>query len=130
MACVITPGETQGGKMHATLLVKNVRPMGGETTNLLVDGDGIVDIAPALDSPMPDTAVVDGGGRLLVPGFVDGHAHIDKSLWGLPWHPHQAGPRLIDKIENERRLRREMGLSPAAQAARIVRQGISKGTTH
>ena len=65
--------------------------------------------------------MVEGAGRLLLPGFVDGHMHLDKTLWGLPWHRHQAGPHLTDKIENERRLRREQGLSPEAQSARLAR---------
>lgn len=116
--------------MPQTLLVKNVRPMGGPVTDLLVEEGVIAQVRPGIDPPTPDTATVDGMNRLLLPGFVDGHAHIDKTLWGLPWRPHQAGPRLIDKIENERRLRRELALSPADQSARIVRQGIGKGTTH
>lgn len=45
----------------------------------------------------PTPEALDGGGRLLLPGLVDGHAHIDKTLWGQPWHPHQAGPAAIDR---------------------------------
>ena len=41
-------------------------------------------------------------GRLLLPGLVEAHTHLDKTLWGMGWHKHQAGPRLIDKIDNER----------------------------
>jgi cytosine/adenosine deaminase-related metal-dependent hydrolase len=56
--------------------------------------------------------------------------HLDKTHWGLPWRPHQAGPRIIDRIENERRLRAELGLSPVVQSARLARQAIANGTTH
>lgn len=124
-------GNVQG------LLLRNVRPMGGAAVDVLMRDGLIAQLEPRITLPPPDPSsqeesaeVIEGGGRLLVPGFVDGHAHIDKTLWGLPWHQHQAGPRLIDKIEYERRLRREMNISPAMQSARIARQGISKGTTH
>jgi cytosine/adenosine deaminase-related metal-dependent hydrolase len=56
--------------------------------------------------------------------------HLDKTFWGLPWRPHQAGPLTIDKIEYERRLRRELDISPEDQAIKLMRQAIGKGTTH
>lgn len=112
------------------LLLTNVRPQGGAPVDVLIAEGRIVRIAPQIAPDAPGRRVIDGGGRLLLPGLVDGHAHIDKSLWGLPWHPHQSGPRLIDKIEGERALRSRLQLDPAAQSAAIVRQGISRGTTH
>lgn len=74
--------------------------------------------------------VIDARGCLVIPGLVDAHAHIDKTLWGTPWHPHQAGPTLIDKIENERRVLRDLGLSAEVQSARLVRHMVARGTTH
>jgi cytosine/creatinine deaminase len=67
---------------------------------------------------------------LMLPGLVDAHAHLDKTLWGTPWHPHQAGPLLWDKINNERQVLAQLGLSPAVQSARIVRHMLARGTTH
>ncbi|MGH7067911.1 MAG: amidohydrolase [Acetobacteraceae bacterium] len=48
----------------------------------------------------------------------------------MGWHPHSAGPFLTDKIENERRLRRERGIDPDRQSARLVAQALMMGTTH
>ena len=56
--------------------------------------------------------------------------HLDKTFWGLPWRPHQAGPSVLDRIENKRRMRRELGLAPDVQAERLARQAISRGTVH
>ena len=56
--------------------------------------------------------------------------HLDKTLWGLPWRPHRAGPSVLDRIENERRMRRELDLAPEVQAERLVRQAVSRGTVH
>ncbi|WP_252720267.1 hypothetical protein, partial [Acinetobacter baumannii] len=68
--------------------------------------------------------VLDGAGALLLPGLVEAHTHLDKTLWGMGWHKHSAGPRLIDKIENERRIRREIGIDPDRQSARQVAQSL------
>lgn len=116
--------------MASRLLIRNIRPMAGDSADILVNGAAIDSVAPAVADPDSDGTVVDGGGAILLPGFVDAHTHIDKTFWGLPWQRHSAGPRLIDKIENERRLRREMKLSPFEQASNQLRQAIRMGTTH
>jgi len=78
----------------------------------------------------PDVERLDATGCLVLPGLVDGHAHLDKTLWGQPWHPHQAGPTLIDRIDNERRVMNALRLSPAQQSARLLRHMVARGTTH
>ena len=49
-------------------------------------------------SPRRSAEQVDGNGQLLLPTLVESHVHIDKTLWGLPWRPHSAGPSLKDLI--------------------------------
>ncbi len=39
--------------------------------------------------------MIDCGGRILIPGLVEAHTHLDKSLLGLPWYRNEVGPRLI-----------------------------------
>ena len=64
----------------------------------------------------------------MLPGLVDGHAHVDKTLWGLPWRPHSAGARLAALIENERIGRRE--LPPVSErAAALFETYSAHGTT-
>ena len=116
--------------MNREMLVKNVRPLGDENVDVLVVDGRIQKISKRLSASSSDTAVVQGENAILIPGFVDAHSHLDKTLWGLPWHRNQAGPRLIDKIENERRFRREMNLSAEKQATNQIRQAIRMGTTH
>ena len=55
-------------------------------------------------------------GRLLLPGLIDAHCHVDKTLFGGRWVPHSAGPALADRIAEERRRRAELGL-PDVEAA-------------
>ena len=118
--------------MPGSLLLKNVRPDGRASTDVLIRDGRIVDTGPhvaAAAPTLPPLPVVDGRNALAIPGLVEAHTHLDKTLWGMPWHRNQAGPRLIDRIENERRLRSVLGIDPARQSARQIIQSISMGTT-
>lgn len=115
--------------MSGDLLVKNVRPMAGAAVDVLVAGGIIQRLAGGIDAP-GGASVIDGQGGILLPAFVDAHMHLDKTFWGLPWRPHEAGPSTLDRIENERRLRRELDLKIDVQVERLARQAISRGTVH
>jgi cytosine/adenosine deaminase-related metal-dependent hydrolase len=104
--------------------------MAGEPADVLVAGGAIRRIEPGIRVDDPELMVEEGDDAVLLPSFVDGHTHMDKTLWGLPWHRHSAGPRLIDKIENERVLRRSLKLSPEVQAGNQIRQAVRMGTTY
>jgi cytosine deaminase len=112
----------------AAILLRNVRPLGGPATDVLVQDGRIRALGAGLEAP--DARPHDGGGALLLPGLIEGHTHLDKTLLGLPWRPHGAGPSVLDKIENERRLRRELRLDAAAQAANQLERLVTAGTTH
>ena len=113
--------------MTGNLLIRNVRPWGAPATDLLIQGGHIARIGP--DLPAGSTPVEDGGGCVALPGLVEAHTHLDKSLWGMGWRPHQAGPRLIDKIETERRLKREWNIDPKRQSARLAVLALGHGST-
>jgi cytosine/creatinine deaminase len=114
--------------MVGDLLIRNARPMGRAATDVLVRDGRIVPFG-ALEAA-PDGEVIEAGGELLLPGLVEAHTHLDKTLLGMGWHPNSAGPLLIDKIENERRLRRELGIDPERQSARQAVQSLRMGSTH
>ncbi|SFB85544.1 Amidohydrolase family protein [Polaromonas sp. OV174] len=111
------------------LVIRGVRPWGGESADIAVRDGRIAAIGADLPA-LPGEEIIDGRGCLVIPGLVDAHAHIDKTLWGTPWHPHQAGPSLMDKITNERQVLAGLGLSPEVQSARLLRRLIACGTTH
>lgn len=106
--------------------LSDVRLPSGEQADILIE-DGIVTaVGPGLAADRAD--VVHGARRLVLPGFVDGHMHLDKTLTGLPWMPHRAGPERASRIETERRMRAE--LPPVApRAARLVADCVGHGTT-
>ncbi len=73
--------------------------------------------------------MIDCGGHILIPGLVEAHTHLDKSLLGLPWYRNEVGPRLVDMINNEREVKVSLGLDPQIQSERQAILSISHGTT-
>ena len=115
--------------MATTLLLRNVRPYAGAASDILIADGRIARIAPGLDAPT-GAAVEDGKGEIALPGLVEAHTHLDKTMWGMPWYRNEVGPRLIDRIDNERTNRHRLGIEPARQSARQVIQSSAMGTTH
>ena len=115
--------------MAGALLLRNVRPFADAATDLLMENGRIVRIAPGIDPP-PGAAVEEGEGEIALPGFVEAHTHLDKTMWGMPWYRNAVGPRIVDRIANERSNRRQLGIEPARQSARQCIQSSLMGTTH
>jgi cytosine/creatinine deaminase len=111
--------------MVADLLVRDVRPLGGDPTDILILEGRIVG-----GSPPPGVPVLDAGGRIALPGLVEAHTHLDKSLLGLPWYRNEVGPRLIDRIENERHVRQTLPIDPRRQSELHARLSVSHGSTY
>jgi len=60
----------------SSVLITNVRPYGdGDLVDVAVVNGEIADIGPGLTAP-EGAATVDGGGGVLLPGFVDLHTHL------------------------------------------------------
>jgi len=117
--------------MSADLLIKNVRPMGGEPVDVLVRDGFIQQMTPGIMPAGATLTVLDGRNRLMLPGLVNAHAHVDKNLLGLPWRKNQVlGSRIRDFVDHERHVRRELNLSARTQASRQVRAAVATGTTH
>lgn len=107
------------------LLIRNVRPKGGAATDLLIrDGRFAAGPAPA------GTPELDGAGRLALPGLIEAHTHLDKTVMGMPGYRNENGPTLIDKIDNERSARRTLPIPPHRQSMRHALLTVSHGTTH
>ena len=65
-----------------TLVLKNVRECsasnGAETTDFLIEDGQISRKEPEITAPQ-DATIIDRKRLLALPGFVNAHAHIDKS---------------------------------------------------
>jgi len=110
------------------LLIRNIRPMGGAVVDILVRNGRFAAIGPNLAAP-PGTTVEDGAGALALPGLIEGHTHLDKTVWGLPFYRNNVGPTLSDKIDNERIWRASSGHDAGAQSLLMAKLLLANGTT-
>jgi cytosine/adenosine deaminase-related metal-dependent hydrolase len=110
------------------LWVRHVRPLGGAPADILIS-DGRITSIGEVPPEADNVPVLDGAGRLALPGLVEAHTHLDKSLLGLPWYHNAVGPRLIDKIDNERAVRKSLPIDPQRQSEAHARLALSHGST-
>ena len=110
------------------LLLRNIRPMGGAPADILIRGGRIAETGPALSAP--GVAVEDGQGAIAIPGLVEAHTHLDKTVMGMGWYENAVGADLRAMIDNERAARTTLGLDPHRQSMRHALALIGAGTTH
>ena len=110
-------------------LIQNVTDRGGNKLDLLLEGGLVAASGPAGSIAKPQGAEgIDADGYLLLPPLVDAHAHLDKTVLGMDWCVNELGPRLIDRIDNERVSRKKIGLNTRVQAGRLMELAMAQGT--
>ena len=111
------------------LLITDVRPDAGRAADILIRDGRIAAVGPALPRE-PGIPVHDGNGAVAIAPFVEPHVHLDKILWGLPWHSIEVPPSLRAMIDNEVDIRSRLPWSVAERAGNLMRQCVAMGTTH
>ena len=102
----------------------------GRRAHIGIANGHIAEVRPA-DFPVEESAAaMDVGGALVLPGFVDGHMHLDKTLMGLPWRPHGGIGTRMSRIENDKKVWPTLPLDPAARAGNLADLCLRQGTTH
>ena len=113
----------------SALLLQGARLWGFDTqADVLVRAGAIERIESGIDPG--DAEVLDVAGRLVLPGLVDAHCHLDKTLYGGPWVPHSAGDALEDRISNDRRRRGELGIPSVDRIVALLERMVVSGTSH
>jgi cytosine deaminase len=110
-----------------TLLTDALLPGGRRVDVRLADGT-IAAISDAGGTPASVGERIDLAGALLLPGLIDGHIHLDKTLVGLHFQPHRPGASVTDRIRIEKELRRSLTVPVEVRATRLVEQVVSYGT--
>src|SRR6516162_2079723 len=117
--------------MALDALLTRCRLADGRLVEIGVAGGRIATIgegaAPSLSNRVP---ILDIDGDLVLPGLVDGHMHLDKTLMGLPWMPHAAGPTRMSRIETDKKILPYLPVSTEERASNLIRESIARGTTH
>ncbi|MEV6028351.1 amidohydrolase [Streptomyces sp. NPDC052036] len=122
--------------MRSSLLLRRGRlPGKPDLYDLLLAGTRIVQVsvtgaASEVSEPYPAYLQIDLDGRVVVPGLINAHCHLDKSLWTAPWQPHTPSRSLAEMITNERQQREAMGVPSADRIEALLRRMSATGTTH
>ena len=76
-------------QMTEQTIFLNARLADGARVDLYVAGGRFSAITPGGGNPPAgQAATVDLGGQLVLPGFLEGHIHLDTSFYGDAWRPH------------------------------------------
>lgn len=107
----------------------------GRLVDLTISHGTIVAIDDAGTTSPPAAAVGrDLAGRVVTPPLVNGHAHLDKTFWTLPWRPHRVGSSVRERVAHERAIRAEETEPQAprslALAAAMAAEGVGIIRTH
>lgn len=114
------------GKTMIDRVFVNAVSADGSSVNLAVRNGRFAAIGP--QAPAIDGAeIIDLNGCLVLPGFVDGHIHLDKSFVGDRWRPHRCAASLRERLAIEKQ---ELASAPpiAQRADALIRQAASFGT--
>lgn len=80
-AILIVPAHAEEAATQPQVLITNAKIFDGrseqltEPMSVLVEGNKIKQIAPSIAAPQA-ASVIDAGGRVMLPGFIDSHSHL------------------------------------------------------
>jgi len=111
--------------MTADILIRNARPMGAEPVDLLIRNGRFAPLSA--ERPAQE---IDAAGHIVLPGLVEAHTHLDKTLIGMDWFENRVGPTRNHRILADRTAKRELGIDARRQSARQILQTLSYGVLH
>jgi cytosine/creatinine deaminase len=114
------------------LLLAGGRLADGRLADALCEAGRVVRlVAPGAVEPPPGAVVEDLRGALLLPGLVEGHVHLDKTLLGAPggWAPHRPGASVAERIAREKEVRAELGGPSRDRARALLERLVAAGST-
>ncbi|MEO5697688.1 MAG: amidohydrolase family protein [Burkholderiaceae bacterium] len=116
--------------MQFDLVLERATLSDGAVVSIGIAAGRIAAIAPSLPAAR-ERLVLDEA--LVLPGLIDAHVHLDKTLIGDAWRPHRAGSSATFDIGERVAIEREIlqGAAPMEQrAAALIELAVSRGSTH
>lgn len=124
----------------ADLIIRNARLADGQLVTVRIAQGLIASIDSASPGGAPDAALqpgseaggppsLDAEGDLLLPAMVEGHTHIDKTWFGLPWMENETGFGVAERAAYERAVEARIDYPTALRAGRLIEQMVANGST-
>ena len=113
------------------LLIRDVRLPDGTPADLLIEAGRIAQLGPGL--PAAGATVLEGAGRLVSPGFVEPHLHLDKAflMERLPGRVGSVAEAIAVTAALKRRFTRQDILERAERTLRLaLRHGTQAARVH
>ena len=110
------------------MILANARLPEGRLADVEI-ADGLIVATHAPGTAAATNETIDLDGLLLLPAFVDGHVHLDKTHWDAPRLAHVEGRSVRERIAAERIQRHQVALPIEARASALVRTLIMNGAT-
>ena len=113
------------------LVLDRVRLSDGRSAAIGIAAGRIAAIETA-GVPLASPERVDADGDLVLPGLVDGHVHLDKTLVGDRWWPHRVEPGGVFDVRERVAIEKEIlarAAPIATRAAALIELAVSRGTT-
>lgn len=120
------------GMNTGDLLITGARLADNRLTDVQIANGVIRAVGPATsgtNTARADIPILDAGGDLLLPALVEGHCHLDKSWFGLPWIENETGLGIAERAAYEREVEARIAYPTALRAGRLIEQMVAQGST-
>lgn len=98
--------------------------------DIVVTDGSVTTVTPAGNtSPPANSDVLDASDCVVLPGLVDAHCHLDKTLWSGPWPTERGGRTLAERIATEQR-RGDFALPNVDYATALLEHMVKIGRAH
>lgn len=101
-----------------------------ELCNLLIEDGRIAKICSASHTPDDGLPQKDAGNLLALPGFIEKHCHLDKTLLGDSWQACRPSKNRIEIFENEKNTLPKLSTTMEDRAKRLIDCMLRCGSTH
>jgi cytosine/adenosine deaminase-related metal-dependent hydrolase len=112
--------------LSGNLTLGNAKLPGGMLADIEIAGGLITRLRPA--GAATGNHSIDLAGAVVLPRFVDGHIHLDKTLLGTGWIAHSGGESVSDRILAEKAVRKSLREPMEARARKLLERVVVQGT--